>query len=164
MEKAIIFITGMSGTGKSTILNYLSAKGHKTIDTDGNEEFEKPMFHQEERKVEWVWAEDKIQEMISVHTEGVLFLSGTVSNQGKFYPYFNEVLYLSAPTEIMLERIQKRTTNDFGKSEEERKKIVHDLEHYGSIIESSATQTIDTAKSLESTIDEIERIGLAYLN
>lgn len=45
-----------------------------------------------------------------------------------------------------------------------KKKIVHDLEHYGSIIESSATQTIDTAKSLESTIDEIERIGLAYLN
>lgn len=34
MNRSIIFITGMSGSGKSTILEELSNRGFRTIDTD----------------------------------------------------------------------------------------------------------------------------------
>lgn len=42
------FITGMSGTGKSTILEMLSEKGYKTIDTDYNR-FSIQVYNQEEQ-------------------------------------------------------------------------------------------------------------------
>lgn len=44
----LCFITGMSGTGKSTILEMLSEKGYKTIDTDYNR-FSIQVYNQEEQ-------------------------------------------------------------------------------------------------------------------
>jgi len=34
LSKAIILVTGMSGTGKSAVLAELAHRGHQTIDTD----------------------------------------------------------------------------------------------------------------------------------
>ncbi len=35
---------------------------------------------------DWVWREDRIQELLSVEDADVLFLSGCASNMGKFRP------------------------------------------------------------------------------
>jgi len=44
---------------------------------------------------------------------------GTVSNQGRFYPHFDAIALLSA-ADVLLGRIERRTTNDYGKTAEER--------------------------------------------
>ena len=49
-----------------------------------------------------------------------LYVSGTVSNQGRFYDRFDAVVLLSAPAEVLLSRIENRTTNAYGKSLEHR--------------------------------------------
>jgi len=38
--------------------------------------------------------------------ERTLYLQGCVSNQGKFYDRFDAVVLLSAPAEVILERIE----------------------------------------------------------
>ncbi len=48
-------------------------------------------------------------------------------NQGKFYSRFNAVVLLSAPLDVILERVGSRETNDFGKTAEERTRIVSDV-------------------------------------
>jgi hypothetical protein len=37
-----------------------------------------------------------------------------VANQGRFYDRFDAVVLLSAPADVILERIEARTTNTFG--------------------------------------------------
>ncbi|WP_261129854.1 AAA family ATPase [Bacillus sp. Marseille-Q3570] len=162
MNKVIIFITGLSGTGKSTILAQLSNRGYHTIDTDYNQ-LSIEVFNHERLETEWIWDEDKMKKVVNEHNEGILFVSGTVSNQGKFYPYFNEIIFLSAPLDILLERIRKRTTNEYGKSDSERKEIIDDYEQFGDIIEASSTRTIDTTKDISSIVDEIESLALELI-
>lgn len=56
-----------------------------------------------------------------------MFIAGCVSNQGEHYPRFDAVVLLSAPVEVILERLSLRTTNDFGKCAAERDRILLDL-------------------------------------
>lgn len=57
----------------------------------------------------------------------MLFVSGCVANQGRFYPRFDAVVLLSAPAAVILEHVATRETNDFGKSVAERDRILRDL-------------------------------------
>ena len=41
--------------------------------------------------VEPLWNEERIDALLSGHSDGALFVVGTVANQGKFYPRFDAV-------------------------------------------------------------------------
>jgi dephospho-CoA kinase len=109
----------MSGTGKSTALRELALRGFPVVETD------EPGW-KELRDGEWVWREDRIAELLAVDGERTLYVSGCVSNQGRFYDSFDAVVPLSAPASVILSRIDTRTTNDFGKTRGERARIVAD--------------------------------------
>ncbi|MCA9839784.1 MAG: AAA family ATPase [Trueperaceae bacterium] len=143
-----ILITGMSGTGKSSLLQALSKRGYKTVDTDYGYTLQEPDGG-------WVWREEAIQTLLSTEDAEVLFLSGTVSNQGKFYPQFDRVILLSVPKEIMLERLKTRSTNSFGKSAKELGQILADLEAIEPLLRQGADYEIDTNKPLEQVVDEV---------
>ncbi|WP_390586105.1 AAA family ATPase [Paenibacillus illinoisensis] len=89
--KRLILITGMSGTGKSTALAELARKGYRVVDTDYGE------WSEHTDSTGWLWNEERITALLTGHNEGALFISGTVSNQGKFYPLFDAIVLLSAP-------------------------------------------------------------------
>jgi hypothetical protein len=91
----------------------------------------------------------------------VLFLSGCVANQGKFYPRFDAVVLLSAPADGILERIAMRETNTFGKSEAERTRILHDVATVEPLLRVRATAEIDTRAPLGEVADALERIAAA---
>ncbi|WP_274652771.1 AAA family ATPase [Paenibacillus humicola] len=153
-KRSIVFVTGMSGTGKSTVLAELGRRGHRVIDTDYGGWSENPDGSG------WLWREDRIDSLLHEHTEGALFLSGTVSNQGEFYPRFDAIVLLSAPLDVILERIAARTTNDYGKSAEEREEIIHYVETVEPLLRAGAMFEIDTRKPLDEVADELERIAM----
>jgi dephospho-CoA kinase len=157
---AVVFVTGMSGTGKSAALAELARRGHRVVDTDyGGYAEEVPSS--EEGGWEQLWREDRIAALLDQHDEGVLFLSGSVANQGKFYPHFDAVVLLSAPVDVVLERVASRDANDFGKSERERRRILDDLATYEPRIRAGATVEIDTRAPLREVADALERIAAA---
>ena len=63
-----------------------------------------------------MWREDLVAELLAGDDGPTLYVSGTVSNQGRFYARFDAVVLLSAPAEVLLQRIATRTTNDYGKA------------------------------------------------
>ena len=69
------------------------------------------------------WDEKRILQLLA-EDGPTLYVSGTVSNQGRFYDRFDAVVLLSAPADVLLDRIATRTTNDYGKSLEERELIL----------------------------------------
>jgi len=97
-----VLITGMSATGKSSVLAPSGAR-YKTIDTDYGGWTERDGD-------EWLWREDRITSLLATEDAEVLFISGTVRNQVGFYPRFDHVVLLSAPAEVMSERLRKGRT------------------------------------------------------
>jgi dephospho-CoA kinase len=155
---AVVLVTGMSGTGKSTALAELERKGYRVVDTDyGGYAEEVPTS--DGNGLEQLWVEDRIDRLLSEHDEGVLFISGCVSNQGKFYPRFDAVVLLSAPADVIVERVTTRDTNDFGKTAEQRARILDDLEAYEPLLRAGATAEIDTRQPVDEVVDELERIA-----
>ncbi|MEU6721913.1 AAA family ATPase [Nonomuraea sp. NPDC046802] len=101
-----ILITGMSGTGKSTAVEVLGARGHQAVDTDTDEWSH--WVTSPGGEADWVWREEAMDELLAGHQEGHLFVAGCKSNQGRFYARFDHVVLLSVPAEIMLARIAAR--------------------------------------------------------
>ena len=156
--RAVVFVTGMSGTGKSTALAELARRGHRVVDTDhGGLAEEVPSG--DGLGSEQVWVEDRIEALLDQHEDGTLFVSGCVSNQGKFYPRFDAVVLLTAPVEVILERIAARDTNRYGKTDAERHRILEDLAAYEPLLRAGATAEVDTRAPLGEVVDTLERIA-----
>ncbi|MFF0249891.1 AAA family ATPase [Streptosporangium sandarakinum] len=100
---AKILVTGMSGTGKSTALEMLAARGHCAVDTDSDRWSHWVMLP--DGSTDWAWREPAIDDLLAGHREGALFVAGCKTNQGRFYPRFDHIVLLSAPAKIMLARI-----------------------------------------------------------
>ena len=108
----------MSGTGKSSALLELSKLGFRVVDTD-----EPDWTEWSDSEAGYVWREDRLAELLAGEAGPSLYVSGTVSNQGRFYSRFDEIVLLSAPAEVLLRRIENRTTDSYGQSPEEREQI-----------------------------------------
>jgi dephospho-CoA kinase len=154
----VVLVTGMSGTGKSSVLAELARRGHRVVDTDyGGWIEEAPST--DGRPFEPLWREDRIDALLAAHDDSSLFISGTVANQGRFYPRFDEVVLLSAPADVILDRVAKRDTNDYGKPDRERQFIVEDLATVEPLLRAGATAEIDTRAPVAAIADELERIA-----
>jgi hypothetical protein len=82
-----------------------------------------------------------------------------VSNQGKFYDRFDAVVLLSAPAEVILERIDSRTTNDYGKRPGERDRILGHLDSVEPLLRATATHELDASRPLHEVVEALVAIG-----
>jgi len=154
---AVILVTGMSGTGKSTALAELARRGHRVVDTDYGGYSEEVTGVDGEP--EQLWHEDRIGALLAEHADGALFISGCVANQGKFYPRFDAIVLLSAPADVILERVASRRTTTFGKSDAERARILEDLRKVEPLLRAGATAEIDTRRPTDEVVQALESIA-----
>jgi dephospho-CoA kinase len=153
MGRAIL-LTGMSGTGKSTALAELRRRGYETVDTDG------AGWSEWSSAVDgYIWNEGRIEELLDRERSSTLYVSGTVSNQGRFYERFDAVVLLSAPADVFLERVDRRATNDYGKQPHERELILEHLATVEPRLRASCTHEIDAARPIEEVVNELLAIG-----
>ena len=73
-------------------------------------------------------------------------------NQAKFYDRFDAVVLLSAPADVILDRVARRTTNDYGKSPLERAMILADLAKIEPLLRQAArTSWMPADRSIKSS-------------
>jgi dephospho-CoA kinase len=150
-----VLVTGMSGTGKSTLLTELADRGHWTVDTDYGDFFETV-------DGEPLWIEARIEELLAVDDpRGVLFVAGTTRNQVTFYPRFDHVVLLSAPEESIVERLRTRTTNAFGRDADELAAVLDDLARVEPLLRVAASVEVVTTAPVADVADAVlAHVGL----
>jgi broad-specificity NMP kinase len=140
-----ILITGMSGTGKTSVIKELHQRGYDAIETDDLGWCAPERGDWASHDSEWIWNEERIGRLLDAHRSTHLFVSGCRPNQGRFYDRFDRIVLLSAPPEVMFDRIASRTTNPYGKRAEEWAQILDHLEIVQPMLRATSDIEIDTA-------------------
>ncbi len=146
-----VLITGMSGTGKSTLLRELATRGYRTVDTDYGGYFETI-------DGESLWREDRIDALLASAPDelpGVLFVQGTTRNQVRFHHRFDHIVLLSAPAEVIVERLTTRDTNPYGKDPAELAESLRYLRTVEPLLRAAATLEVITTVPVERVADAV---------
>jgi shikimate kinase len=141
---ARVLVTGMSGAGKSTVLDELRRRGHLTLDTDYDG---------------WVladhsWDEARMTAFLRDHRD--VFVAGTVENQGRFYDRFDHVVLLSAPLHVLIERVRGRVNNPYGKSAQQRADIGRYVDTVEPLLRQRASVELDGQRPVSELADQLE--------
>jgi hypothetical protein len=158
---AKVLVTGMSGTGKSSALADLGLRGYRVVDTDDPGWTEWVAVPDEVGGGEWLWVEGQMTALLDRDDGPSLFVQGCVRNQRKFYDRFDAVVLLSAPARVIVDRIESRTTNEYGKAPAERDLILHQLETVEPLLRAGCTHELDASRPLDEVVAELIAISEA---
>jgi dephospho-CoA kinase len=143
-----VLLTGMSGTGKSSVVRSLVARGYKAVDTDDGWCEPLPDGRQQ-------WRETAIAALLATEDADVLFVAGCEENQGRFRSEFDHVILLSAPADVLLERLAIRTSNPFGKAPEQLSRVLDDLATTEPLLRRVADHEVRTTMPLNEVVDTV---------
>ena len=158
-----VLITGMSGTGKTAVIQELKARGFAATDLDTPDwshwvdaaptDGLAPAEGQD-----WVWQEKRVRTLLSAPYEGVLFISGCAENMHKHYPLIDRIFLLSAPIDTIMARLEKRSPDGYGHTAEERARIAELIATIEPLVREVAHHEIDTGGPTAETVDRILRL------
>ena len=131
--KKFIFVTGMAGSGKSTISKELNLLGYKSYDIEDNEYGLFTMVRRDTGKLyedydntdmekvknaRWTCDVSKLKEFVNKQTEGIVFYCGISSNNEEVMSLFDVSILLKASSETIYKRLLTREgTEDYGNTE-----------------------------------------------
>lgn len=117
----LVYVTGIAGSGKSTLRSELQRRGYRAIDADedlcawfdaaGNQV---PTLPLNLRAAAWYrdhtfrLIEERVAAFADVGEGGIGFVLGVAANADDMTPYFQDRFFLTADTEIVLERLRTR--------------------------------------------------------
>lgn len=142
-----ILLTGMSGVGKSAVLERLAAEGFQCIDLDDGWMCE----IQGERQIDL----KAVQQFVRSHDQESIVFAGCAINQGSLNADYT--ILLTASTETMRARIAKRK-NPFGKDEETWQRIMKDKKEIEPILKAKSNMVIHTEQALDETVTQIKQL------
>lgn len=151
----------MSGTGKSTLIRRFAALGYKAVDTDDDDLSERvTMPHDLDvgdapPEHEWLWREDRIEQLLATEDAEVLFVSGCVRNQVKFYPQFDHIVLLSAPADVTVRRLAGRANNPYGKHPGQVAEVLRLKETVEPMLRRAASLEVDATAPLDDVVGAI---------
>lgn len=149
-----VLLTGMSATGKSAVVRELVVRGYKAIDTDDGWCQVLPDGRQ-------LWREDAVATLLATEDADILFVAGCEENQVRFHPQFDHIILLSAPIETLRRRLAARTSNSFGKSSDELRRVLDDFAAIEPRLRRIADHEVVTTAPLHEVVTAILRLVTA---
>ena len=145
-----VLLTGMTGTGKSSVIRSLADLGYKAIDTDDGWCEQLPDGRQR-------WREDAIASLLATEDADVLFVAGCEENQVRFHPQFDHIILMSAPIQTLMQRLADRTGNPYGKTQGDLDRVLSDTRDIEPRLRRAADHEISTTMPLGDVVRAILR-------
>lgn len=162
-----VFVTGMAGTGKSSIAAKFKARGISVLDMDhvpnlcswvnleSNEKvFELNPDEDFMEKHDYICDIDELKRLIG-RTSELSVVFGAVGDNIQFIPLFDKTFLLQFSSETMLERLQNRDTNDFGKDKTIHKGLLEWKKTFDDLMLKQGTISINAEQSLDKVVNEL---------
>jgi shikimate kinase len=139
----------MSGVGKTTLLHEMTRRGHRAIDTD----------YDGWTLSDGTWDEPRMAALLA--GQGAVVVSGTVANQGAFYDRFDDVVLLSAPLGVLLDRLATRSNNPYGKTAAQQAEVERYVGEVEPLLRRGATVELDGRRPVKELADVVEQLLIA---
>jgi dephospho-CoA kinase len=168
---ALVFITGISGAGKSTVRDALKSRGYEAHDTDEdgitswrhketNEPTHRPTKLEDRTndfyaQHDWKMSRERIELLAEQAKDKPVFLCGATSNNNEMRDLFDKVVCLTLDEATLKERLANRTTNDFGKSPDELANILSWHKSSEDEYRSSGAVMIDATRPIHAVVEDI---------
>lgn len=134
-----ILITGIAGTGKTTVLSELQKHGYVVIDLDATgictwkniSTGDTTEYGPDGRDQKWINEHgwycniDTLKKLLScIREDKDVFVAGVSENMEEVAAEFDKVFFLDASDDEIKRRLLQRTNNHFGKKEDEQEAIL----------------------------------------
>lgn len=164
-----IYITGVSGTGKTTVAKELEKRGLYAISIDEVENLcawvNKKTGEKDGGKNtvlngefvdthDWICDIEYLKKLLDTDVN-IAFVLGMAGNQEEFLHLFDKTLLLQCSPETFCKRIESRTDNDFGKDKQIQQQILDRYQPYAEEMLSKGAIPIDTEKGINEVVEEI---------
>jgi hypothetical protein len=140
---ARVLVTGMSGAGRTTVLDELRRRGFLTVDT----------YYGGWELPDGTSDEPRMGELLARHSD--LVVSGTVENQGRFYDRSTTSFLLSAPLEVLLQRVSHRT-KPYGRTPNSGRRSPSMSGPVEPLLRLGATTELDGRRAISEPADAVE--------
>lgn len=161
-----IFITGVSGTGKTTVAEELEKRGIHAISIDEagvcswidkqtGQKVDHEVTTDDEfiRNHDWICNVPQLIELME-RGDGVAVVLGSASNQKDLLHLFDKILLLQCPPEVFIKRIENRTNNDFGKDKTAQEFILGWYQSFEKEMLDAGAISIDATHPLEKVVEQ----------
>ncbi len=171
---ALYFITGIAGSGKSTVLVELRARGFEAYDVDEAGPATAKWHHDTSGFVHpksSVKDADRTPEFLANHSWKVprsevvalrnsarsksVFLGGSIANEPELLDLFTHVFALNIDDETLQHRLATRTDNDWGKQQHELELTLSVNKRLRGEYKQQSYTVIDATQPLDTVISKI---------
>jgi broad-specificity NMP kinase len=161
-----VFITGISGTGKTSIAQALRGKGINAFDMDMYDlcywvnindgirvDYEAVLNRDFIDSHMWVCDVEKLKSMLNSDEDVVML--GHPENYQEILPLFDKFILLHCEPETFLKRIMAREDNDFGKDETAQQHLLDTYKEFENNMLSRGATPINVEGSKEEVVQKI---------
>ena len=170
---ALVWVTGVPGSGKSSVCASLKAAGHHAVDADWEgynrwvhrrtgEVIADPPYPVPDGWLEtssWQIDPDMVRALAGQVRSTVGFLFGAVENEIEVWDHFDRVICLVIDDETLRHRLTTRTTNPFGKQPDQLAAALSWNQTLEAGYRSYGAEIIDATRPLEAVVEDVAAVA-----
>lgn len=172
----LIYVTGPTAAGKSTVRNELVRRGYEANDEDEDglaswydAQTGRPVAYPDaaERPQDWLasgryvyeLSRERVERLAERAEQQVIFLCAIARNDLELAHLFSRIVCLTLAEATLRYRVATRTTNEFGKAPDELALVLRNREPAQEWYRSFGAIMVDADRPLDVVVDEIVAIG-----